>query len=94
MIPGISPAKAKYNSNSKFTAEGLNKLKAANIGGKFGEIVDNAQPDSNAKYGIGGEGQYGMDAQEISSDKAVVAAAKYSPAKKKGCGHTGGKKKK
>ena len=94
MIPGISPAKAKYHSNSKFTAEGLSKLKAANIGGKFGEIVDNAQPtDSNAKYGIGGEGQYGMDAQEISSDKAVVAAAKYSPAKKKGCGHTGKKKK-
>ena len=89
MVPGISPAKAKYHSNSKFTAEGLNKLKAANIGGKFGEIVDNAQPtDSNAKYGIGGEGQYGMDAQQISSDKDVVSSAK-----KKGCGHTGKKKK-
>ena len=91
-VPGISPAKAMYNSNSKFTAEGLDKLKAANIGGKFGAIVDNAQPtdtNSNAKYGIGNEGGYARDAQQISSDKDVVSSAK-----KKGCGHKGSKYKK
>ena len=78
MVPGISPAKAMDPMYN----------------GKPGvQKEDFKQFSSNAKYGIGGEGQYGMDAQQISSDKDVVASAKHSPAKKKGCGHTGKKKK-
>jgi len=34
---------------SKFTEKGLNKLKAANIGGEFGRIVDNAVADKEDK---------------------------------------------
>ena len=82
MVPGISPAKAMdpmYNGEPGVQQEDFKQF--------------SKKAKSNAKYGIGNEGGYARDAQQISSDKDVVASAKYSPAKKKGCGHTGKKKK-
>ena len=73
MVPGISPAKAM---DPMYNGEpGVQK-------------EDFKQFSSNAKYGIGNEGGYARDSQQISSDKDVVSSAK-----KKGCGHTGKKRK-
>lgn len=73
MVPGISPAKA--------IDEMYNGIPGV-------QKEDFKQFESNAKYGIGNEGGYARDSQQISADKDVVSSAK-----KKGCGHTGKKRK-
>ena len=78
MVPGISPAKAMdpmYNGEPGVQQEDFKQF--------------SKKAKSNAKYGIGNEGGYARDAQQISSDKEVVSSAK-----KKGCGHKGSKYKK
>lgn len=49
------------NTPAKFTEEGLSKLKAADIGGKFGEVIDKAVAKKSTpfKYGSNPKTSYG-----------------------------------
>ena len=47
-----SPFKQTADTPAKFTEEGLSKLKAADIGGKFGEVIDKAVAKNSTPFKI------------------------------------------